>query len=403
MLIYRTADLDGSLQGLGGLQCVTCHTLPAGIGPDLQLDGALIEEIPPGPNGERHHSLVSVDGSTNVSMKVPQLRSLYEKVGFEMTQTTSRAGFGFLHDGSVDSLARFMSEPPFIFDEGIDGPPDMLVTGMVAFMLSFSGSNLPMCQGVPSGPCGSLSQDTHAAVGTQLTVDVSNKNDPATIDALGAMSSLVDAGPGFNPGPQVALVARGRQAGLARGYSYTGGGVYQSDRAAETIDAVTLRSGAGTGSELSFTLVPAGTQTRIGIDRDEDDALDRDERDACSDPADAASLPGADVAVPLLRLDRSGSLAELAWPADGASWDVVAGNLDMLRASGDFTTTTLACLADDAAVPTATYDDALGVDAVFFLVRAACAGGTTYESGGAGQEGLRDAEVDAAPGSCPGP
>ncbi len=75
----------------------------------------------------------------------------------------------------------------------------------------------------------------------------------------------------------------------------------------------------------------------------------------------------------------------------------------MLRASGDFTTTTLACLADDAAVPTATYDDALGVDAVFFLVRAACAGGTTYESGGAGQDGLRDAEVDAAPGSCPGP
>ena len=38
--------------------------------------------------------------------------------------------------------------------------------------------------------------------------------------------------------------------------------------------------------------MPAGTQTRIGIDRDLDGVYDRDELDGCSDPADPASQPG---------------------------------------------------------------------------------------------------------------
>jgi hypothetical protein len=38
--------------------------------------------------------------------------------------------------------------------------------------------------------------------------------------------------------------------------------------------------------------VPEGSETRLGIDRDEDGVLDHDEVLACSDPADAASVPG---------------------------------------------------------------------------------------------------------------
>jgi len=38
--------------------------------------------------------------------------------------------------------------------------------------------------------------------------------------------------------------------------------------------------------------VPEGSETRIGIDRDLDGVLDRDELDGCSDPADAGSVPG---------------------------------------------------------------------------------------------------------------
>jgi len=39
-------------------------------------------------------------------------------------------------------------------------------------------------------------------------------------------------------------------------------------------------------------VVPWGTQTRMGIDRDEDGFFDRDELDGCADPADPTSVPG---------------------------------------------------------------------------------------------------------------
>ena len=42
---------------------------------------------------------------------------------------------------------------------------------------------------------------------------------------------------------------------------------------------------------MTFTVVPRGTELRIGIDRDQDGFLDRDEFDNCGDPADPFSIP----------------------------------------------------------------------------------------------------------------
>ena len=53
-----------------------------------------------------------------------------------------------------------------------------------------------------------------------------------------------------------------------------------------------LKAGTSPSNELTFTVVVLGTESRIGIDRDEDGTLDRDEIDAGSDPDDAASTPG---------------------------------------------------------------------------------------------------------------
>ncbi len=254
---------------------------------------ASFEPFPTGPNGELHHAVVFSPQAetTNISIKIPHLRNLHEKVGFDLTHTTSRAGFGFMHDGSVDTLARFMSEPVFIFDEGFDGPPEELIPAMVALMMSFSGSDLPVEIGFPIGLPGTLSKDTHATVGVQITVDDSNKHAPETVALIDAMVALVEAGPGFEPGPEVGLVAKGLQDGMQRGYSYVGDGVMQSDRQDETISTSDLRLASGTGAEVTFTVVPRGTEIRIGIDRDEDGFFDRDELDACSDPADSQSVP----------------------------------------------------------------------------------------------------------------
>lgn len=145
--------------------------------------------------------------------------------------------------------------------------------------------------------------------------------------------------------------------------------------------------------------MPEGSDTRIGIDRDEDGVLDRDELDACSAPADPESLPGLDVAVPHLVVGRSEAGTGLSWNDAGASWDVVVGDLDLLReTAGDYSVAVLACLVENGTQPSAV--DPGGGQATFYLVRAACAGGTTYESAGSGQTGLRDEEIDAAPGSC---
>ena len=384
--------------------CNHCHSLPSGVGTnqDLSQGGA---ELPPGPDGELHHGVVetSLSETPNHSIKVPHLRNLYEKVGFEMTQETSRSGFGFLHDGSVDSLARFMSNPPFRFDIPIDGTPQQRLVGMVAFMLAFSGSDLPRPSGIPIDVEGPLSKDTHTAVGTELTVDGANKTDGAVVALLGSMTGVADKAPDTaTPNPMAALVARGRQNGLARGFTYAGSGIFQSDRASQAIGTDALRLAAGTGSEITFTVVPRGSEVRIGIDRDEDGAYDRDELDACSDPTDAADVPDDDVSSPRLVMDRSGAELVLSWNPIGTSYDVVVGSLDVLRASGgDFTAAVLACAVDDATLASLLLADPLPLESLFFLVRASCIGGATYDSGGPAQSGFRDNEVEASPFACP--
>ena len=270
---YRTGGMDG------GLECVTCHSLPLGMGSDTELVGINLQFVPSGPLGERHHAIVSVDGSTNVSMKTPHLRNLYKKVGFEATQQSNTSGFGLLHDGSIDSIARFVSEPAFSVTSDQD------VANMVAFMLAFSGSDLPAgsLSDFFEHP-GTSSQDSHTAVGVQVTFGGSNNSDAALLQQIDllqteALSNRID------------IIAKGILGGLHRGWVWTGIDAFQSDRLTETIDFDSLRLGAAPGSEITFTVVPSGHGTRAGVDRDGDGAFDRDELDACSDPADPTDLP----------------------------------------------------------------------------------------------------------------
>ncbi|MDJ0975521.1 MAG: hypothetical protein QNJ98_13755 [Planctomycetota bacterium] len=279
--LYRTGNLDG---GVVGAQCVTCHTLPTGLGtdhlffPNLVNPGAStysIDPILPGPMGERHKMLVSLDGSTNITIKVPHLRNMYDKVGFEMTQTENTAGFGFLHDGSIDSLARFVAEPLF------NVTSVQQVADLVAFMLAFSGSDLPT--GVVSGPSeppGGTSLDAHAAVGWQLTYIGG-----AVPADLTTMIGLADAG-------VVDLIAKGVEGGIDRGWVYDRiADTFISDRDGEEHTQPALFALAGAGTPMTFTVVPAGLGVRLGIDRDEDGFGDRTELDAGADPTAQTSTP----------------------------------------------------------------------------------------------------------------
>ncbi|MCE9670963.1 hypothetical protein LY474_24445 [Myxococcus stipitatus] len=253
-----------SLLAMGLFACNTCHTFPTGLAVDMTWDGSKWLALPTGPMGETRHALASTDGSTNVSLKVPQLRNLYEKVGMELSQKESLSGFSFLHDGSVDSIARFVTEPPF------NPENDQQVADIVALILSFSGGDLPRGSltdmYLPPGPD---SKDSHAAVGQQVTLaDVT----PAELARALRFMSLADSG-------KVGLVVKGRRMGLARGYTYLGNGQFQSDRASERVNAFLLLASAAAGAELTFTVVPSGSEWRIGVDQDEDGMYDRDELD----------------------------------------------------------------------------------------------------------------------------
>ncbi len=167
--LFTNAALDQS-----STTCVTCHTMPTGAGAFLVSANNLGE---------------------SQAINVPQLRDLYKKVGLDFTSQTNNRGFGFGHDGSLDTVFDFLKQSRFTFPAGAAGDAER--RDLEAFLMCFP-------------------TDTHAAVGTQLTVDGANKGTAAVITELGDMMALADTG-------VVGLVAKGKVGGVARGYAYVAG------------------------------------------------------------------------------------------------------------------------------------------------------------------------------------
>lgn len=88
----------------------------------------------------------------------------------------------------------------------------------------------------------------------------------------------------------------------------------------------------------------------------------------------------------------------------GADWyEVVRGDLATLMAGGgDFSTATLECVEDNVVASGIVHsNDPPSGDAYWFLVRGVnCEGKATYDSGGTGQSGARDAEIAASGNDC---
>ncbi|MFO0962249.1 MAG: hypothetical protein U0625_05015 [Phycisphaerales bacterium] len=234
--IFNTAPLLGPPPSL---TCVACH---AG------LDGTNNRVDIPGPGDDQNKK------------NVP-LRDVYRKTGADRASQVASRGFGFDHDGEEATLQNLLNIG-FNFPAGANGQAQR--RDVEAFVLSFG-------------------TDTFAAVGAQTTAS----NGGGAGDDTARIQQFIT----FATAGQAGLVVKGRVGGIQRGYALVGGS-FQSDRAAETLSPAALLALSGPGSELTYTLVPAGTERRIGIDRDRDGHLDRDELDAGADPADPASFPG---------------------------------------------------------------------------------------------------------------
>jgi hypothetical protein len=134
-----------------------------------------------------------------------------------------------------------------------------------------------------------FSTDTHPAVGLQVTLDQAAPSGRGPLASpprtARELADLARADPGqavsfmlmLADSADVRLIVRGRYGGEPRGFAYRGNGVFQSDRAGNQVSAAALRAGASPGNEQTWTIVPLGSETRMGIDRDSDGILDGDE------------------------------------------------------------------------------------------------------------------------------
>jgi sugar lactone lactonase YvrE len=225
--------------------------------------------------------------------KVAHLRNAYQKVGMfgmpdvpfvsivdrDFTGDQVR-GFGFLHDGSIDTVFHFLRATVFSIAGG-----DATRRQIEDFSMAFDNDLAPI-----------VGQQTTLTATNEAIVD-------ARIDLLVQRASTDFTMKGFPGAQECDLIVKGNIQGQQRGWVllFSGSGIpfFQSDSSNDGLPTPgalrELVDDPGNGP-LTYTCMPPGSGVRAGIDRDEDGFLDRDELDAGSDPADPASIPGGGAA-----------------------------------------------------------------------------------------------------------
>ncbi len=222
--LFNTTRFDGN-----AFTCNDCHTASPGFG-----------------SGTNKLIIPAIALGESQDFKVPQLRGEYQKLGMVNAPGEQVSGFGFIHDGSTDSLFDFLHAPVFTFQS------DSQRRDVEQFVLAFDTGTAP-------------------AVGLEITVNGSNKTATSTTDRINLLMSQASAG-------NCDLVVRGIYNGAPRAFLFSGNGQFQTDRQSEArVTSQTLLQAAGDGAELTFLGVPVGAGRRTSIDHDGNGILDGDE------------------------------------------------------------------------------------------------------------------------------
>jgi DNA-binding beta-propeller fold protein YncE len=221
--------------------CNGCHRLNPALG-QFGTDGTMATE---GPG-------VAED------MKIPHLRNMYQKVGmFAVNSQLSQfpnlgpqiRGFGFDNSGAHGTIFDFLSEDVFTLN---DADTRLVEELALAF---------------PS--------DMNPIVGQQVTVTPDNRNRG---DVNGRLNLLVQRALVINPVPECELVAHTVLQNQALGFVFDNQSVLVAsdpDIGATTVNDL-INTATQQGSNVTFTCVPPGNGTRIGVDRDSDGVFDGD-------------------------------------------------------------------------------------------------------------------------------
>jgi hypothetical protein len=181
--------------------------------------------------------------------KVPHLRNAYSKVGMFSVAGAQVRGFGFLHDGSIDTIRTFLSAPVF----------QLTAQQRVAverFVLAFPTDLAPIV-----GQQVTLRSNNSATVNPRIDLLIARAAAPYPSLRFGAGATECD------------LIVKGSVGGVARGWVREASGLFRDDTNATIADAA-LRALAPSQGPLTYTCAPPGSGTRMGIDRDSDTRLD---------------------------------------------------------------------------------------------------------------------------------
>ncbi len=245
------------------LRCNTCHAVPNGTDRSLTPAVALQE---------------------SQSFKVPQLRSVYQKLRFTNAPgAESLLGFGLIHDGQDPSLFQFLSRPVF----GSFANNAAIKQNVAAFVQCFDTGVAP-------------------AVGYGRTITVANRGAADVVadwDLLESQADLLNnphLGTTGQSLTNIDLVVRGTVGGRQRGFLYQPAGrTYQPDTTSQpALSRAALAAALGAGDAITLLGVPPGSGRRVGIDRDLDGVLD------------------SDVASPTLQITVVGGRPVVSWPTN---------------------------------------------------------------------------------------
>jgi DNA-binding beta-propeller fold protein YncE len=183
------------------------------------------------------------------TFKVPHMRNMYHKIGMFRAPGDQVRGFGFLHDGAIDTLDTFLGDGPFSINQ-------TEVSNLEQFSLQFPTDLAPI-------------------VGQQVTLTATNAGVAGPrIDLM-----LQRAGQNYNSlmlggnVPECDVIVKGSLAGVERGAVRQPSGQFLTDDN-QLVGEGAIRSLAASEGPLTYTCVPPGSGTRMGIDRDEDTVLD---------------------------------------------------------------------------------------------------------------------------------
>ncbi|MEN9788899.1 MAG: hypothetical protein RLZZ473_963, partial [Pseudomonadota bacterium] len=182
-------------------------------------------------------------GRITENFKVPQLRNVYTKAGMFGFSADGGGntgaqirGYGFSHDGAIDTLDNFFRDPVFFFP----APADQSRRQVISFVLAFDSDLAPV-------------------VGQQVTWR------PGSPDAVESRLALLRGQATAPGGATCDLVARGNINGVSYSALLQTDGTW-SLRGGGTRSDAALKELASAAQPLTFTCMPPGNGRRAALD-----------------------------------------------------------------------------------------------------------------------------------------